>query len=63
MLKLKKKLSFWPTRKRDAGRWTPDRIMARLKSPFPYGSTVQFTGSLDQLSFLVFNPFSAGINF
>ena len=42
MLKFQKKLTssfcvFVPTRKRDAGRWTPDRILARLKSPFPYG--------------------------
>ena len=46
MLKFQKDLNssfqvFAPTRKRDAGHETPDRILARLKSPFPYGRGIK----------------------
>ena len=46
MLKFQKKITsiflvFVPTRKRDAGRQTPDRILARVKFPFPYGRGIQ----------------------
>ena len=42
---LKFPVVFEPTRKRDAGRQRPDRILARLKSPFPYGRRIK-TGKL-----------------
>ena len=46
MLKFQKKLTssfliFAPTRNRDAGRQPPDRILARLKSPYPYGRGIK----------------------
>ena len=68
MLKFQKKLtsSFWvfvPTRKRDAGRRTPDaghrtpdRILARLKSLFPYGRGIKITFyALSSFSFKLWN--------
>ena len=45
-------LVFSPTRKRDAGHQTPDRILARLKSPFPTGGDKKAAGRpLDLLLF------------